>query len=193
MDARREGAGQTADADLAAVVRVASGDRQALADLYARYRVPLFHYALHLTADHGLAEEVLQDVFVAVWQGAHRFEHRSRVQAWLFGITRRRAWKARRREEPETLDIEEAETLASPDPNPEQAILARATYEELTAAIGQLQPLHREVLLLSYVHELTYQEIAEILRVPIGTVKSRISNARRAARALVASWEEGDR
>jgi RNA polymerase sigma-70 factor (ECF subfamily) len=189
----RAGASESADADLATVERVASGDRQALAELYARYRVSLFHYALQLTSNHGLAEEVLQDVFVAVWQGAHRFERRSAVQAWLFGITRRRAWKARRGEEPEALDLEDAEAVPAPDPDPEQAILERAAYEQLAAAIGHLQPLHREVLLLSYVHELTYQEIAEILHVPMGTVKSRISNARRAVRTLVASWEEGDR
>ena len=193
VDIGREGADGAVDTDLPTVERIACGDRQALAELYARYRVPLFHFALQLTADHGRAEEVLQDVFLAVWQGAQRFERRSRVQAWLFGITRRTAWKARRREEPEMLDLTDAGTLAAPDPDPEQAILERATYEQLAAAIGRLQPLYREILLLSYVHELTYQEIAEILRVPIGTVKSRLSNARRAARALVASWEEGDR
>ncbi|HEV2458117.1 MAG TPA: sigma-70 family RNA polymerase sigma factor [Ktedonobacterales bacterium] len=193
VDVGREGASEAADGDLPTVERIASGDRQALAELYARYRVPLFHYALQLTADHGRAEEVLQDVFVAVWQGAQRFERRSRVQAWLFGITRRRAWKARRREEPEALDLAEAEAVPAPDPDPEQAILERATYEQLAAAIEQVQPLHREILLLSYVHELTYQEIAEILRVPMGTVKSRLSNAKRAVRALVAGWEEGGR
>lgn len=192
MDVGHEGAEEAHDADLVTVERIASGDRQALAELYARYRVPLFHYALQFTPDRGLAEEVLQDVFVAVWRGAHTFERRSRVQAWLFGITRRRAWKALRRYAPETLDIEEAQTLAAPGPGPEQAALDNATYEELAAAIAKLAPTHREVLLLSYVHELTYQEIAEVLRVPMGTVKSRISNAKRAARALVAA-EEGDR
>lgn len=193
MDVGREAAEEASDADLMTVERIASGDRQALAELYARYRVPLFHYALQFTSDRGLAEEVLQDVFVAVWRGASRFERRSRVPAWLFGITRRRAWKALRRDAPETLDIEEAQTIAAPGPGPEQAALDNATYEELAAAIAKLAPVHREVLLLSYVHELTYQEIAEVLRVPIGTVKSRISNAKRTARALVAAGEEGDR
>jgi RNA polymerase sigma-70 factor (ECF subfamily) len=190
-DVERVGAGDTTAADLAAVARIASGDRQALAELYARYQVSLLHYALQLTADYGLAEEVLQDVFLAVWRGAHRFEQRSRVRAWLFGIMRRRAGKARRHAGVDLRALEEADAVAAPDPNPEQVVLERATYEELTAAIGHLRPLYREVLLLSYVHELTYQEIADIVNVPIGTVKSRISNARRAVRALVANREEG--
>ena len=178
------------DADAHCLDRIAEGDREAFTDLYIRHRLPLLHYLLQFTSDRGLAEEVLQDTFVVVWQQAGAFEHRSRVQAWLFGIARRRLWKVVRRATPEILDDEVLETLPAPDPDPAQAVLSAAEYQDIAAAIERLSPMHREVLLLSYVHELTYQELAEILGVPMGTVKSRLSNAKRALRVLVAPRED---
>ncbi len=71
---------QEADADAPLIERVANGGWPALASLYDRYRIPLFHYLLQLTSDHGLAEELLRDTLVAVWKGAHTFRSRSRVQ-----------------------------------------------------------------------------------------------------------------
>src|SRR5437660_5170309 len=71
--------------------RIAIGDRDALAELYACYQRTLFNYLLQLTPDHGLAEELLQDTLVAVWKSARTFEERSSVLTWLIGIARRQA------------------------------------------------------------------------------------------------------
>jgi RNA polymerase sigma factor (sigma-70 family) len=80
--------------------------------------------------------------------------------------------------------------LASTDPEPEDFTLAYVAREELVGAFQQLAPVHREVLVLTFVHELSYQETASILDVPVGTVKSRLSNARRMLRALLDAREE---
>lgn len=165
--------------------RIAGGDRQALADLYAAHRLPLFHYLLHLTPDRGIAEELLQDTLVAVWRNAAGYAGHASVKAWLFGIARRRAYKRLRRRDPDTAGLEALEELPAADPDPEAALLARVEREAVLAALDRLTEVHREVVLLAFAQELSYAEIAEVLSVPLGTVKSRLSNARRALRELL--------
>jgi RNA polymerase sigma-70 factor (ECF subfamily) len=167
------------------LARIARGDRQALADLYRHEGVALLHYLLQFTTDRGLAEELLQDTFVAVWKNAASFAGRSRARAWLFGIARRRACKRLRRREPSLAGLDGLEALPASEPEPEAALFARLDREALLAAVERLSELHREVLLLAFVHELSYAEIAEILGVPLGTVKSRLNHAKRALRALL--------
>jgi RNA polymerase sigma-70 factor (ECF subfamily) len=167
------------------VERVAAGDRNALADLYSRYQALLFRYLLQLTTDRGLAEEILQDTLVAVWQSARTFEGRSSLASWLVGVARRQAHNTLRRRSLPLADAAELEVLPASDPEPEDAALASAEQEELARAIAQLAPVHREVLTLTFTNGFSYAEIARIVGVPEGTVKSRLSNAKRALRALL--------
>ncbi|MGH2493161.1 MAG: RNA polymerase sigma factor [Ktedonobacteraceae bacterium] len=170
--------------------RIADGDREALSELYTRYQRTLFSYLLQLTPDYGLAEEILQDTLVAVWKSAHRFEGRSSLQTWLIGIARRQAHNTLRQHKLPVADESEMESLVATEPEPEAFTLANVARAELAEAFSQLAPLHREVLALIFVQELSYQETATILEVPVGTVKSRICNARRALRALLDAREE---
>lgn len=171
------------------VQRVARGDRQALAELYARYQRPLFQYLLQLTPDYGLAEEMLQDTLVAVWKSAHSFEGRSSVLTWLIGIARRQAHNTLRRHKLPFVDGSELLGLPASDPEPEEFTLASIERDELVAAFRQLAPMHREILALTFVQELSYQETAQVLGVPLGTVKSRLSNAKKSLRTLLESRE----
>lgn len=171
------------------VQRVAQGDRQALAELYARYQRPLFQYLLQLTPDYGLAEEMLQDTLVAVWKSAHSFEGRSSVLTWLIGIARRQAHNTLRRHKLPFVDGSELLGLPASDPEPEEFTLASIERDELVAAFHQLAPMHREILALTFVQELSYQETAQVLGVPLGTVKSRLSNAKKSLRTLLESRE----
>lgn len=170
--------------------RIAQGNRQALSELYARYQRTLFSYLLHLTPDYGLAEEILQDTFVAVWKSARSFEQRSAVQTWLIGVARRQAHNTLRQRKLPLADEAELQELPATDLEPEEAMLASATRDEISAAFKRLSPVHREVLTLIFIQELPYQEAATILGVPVGTVKSRLSNARRMLRALLESGED---
>jgi RNA polymerase sigma factor (sigma-70 family) len=169
---------------------IAAGDRQALAELYNRYQRPLFNYLLQLTPDYGLAEELLQDTLVAVWKSAQTFEERSSVQTWLIGIARRQAHNTLRQHKILLVDGSELEGMAATEPEPEDFTLATVAREELVEAFKQLATVHREVLVLIFVHELSYTEAATILAVPVGTIKSRLSNARRALRTLLDAREE---
>ncbi|HLI68955.1 MAG TPA: sigma-70 family RNA polymerase sigma factor [Ktedonobacteraceae bacterium] len=172
------------------VKQIACGNRQALSELYTRHQHSLFSYLLQLTPDYGLAEELLQDTLVAVWKSARNFEGRSTVLTWLIGIARRQAHNTLRQRKIPLTDISELEHLPAPELEPEERILANAVRDELTRAFHQLAPVHREVLLLIFVQELSYQEAADVLEIPVGTVKSRLSNARRALRALLDAKED---
>lgn len=180
-----------ADQGQGLIGRIAAGDRAALAELYAAYERPLLAYLRLLSGDRLLAEELLQDTLLAVWHGAGAFRGQSTVRSWLFGIARRRAHDALRRRTLRLVDEGELESLLAPDPEPEDLALAGETREELAAAIGRLEPHHREVLLLTFVQELSYQEQADALGVPLGTVRSRLSNAKRALRVLLDAREGG--
>jgi RNA polymerase sigma-70 factor (ECF subfamily) len=142
-----------------------------------------------LTSDRGLAEEILQDSFVAAWRGAARFEGRSSVKTWLFGIARRQAHNVLRRRNITFTDDATLDLTPSDEPEPETTALINADRQAVTAAIEQLSPMHREVLVLAFVHELPYGEMAELLEVPVGTIKSRLSNAKRLLRQILESAE----
>ena len=178
------------DEDRTTLVRVASGEESALEDIYARFGPALFGYLLTLTPDRQLAEEILQDTLVAVWRSARTYGGRSSVKTWLFGVARRQAQNTLRRRVPVFAGEGELDVVPAPDPGPEEALLRGSHREELAQRIGSLSPLHREVLALIFFHELTYEETAEILEVPVGTVKSRLSNAKRSLRATMQQPEE---
>jgi RNA polymerase sigma factor (sigma-70 family) len=176
--------------DVRLIRRIACGDRQALAELYACYQRTLFAYLLQFTPDYGLAEELLQDTLVAVWKSARSFEERSSVLTWLIGIARRQAHNTLRQRKLPAADISALEDLPAPDLEPEAFALASVERDELVRAFRRLAPVHREVVVLIFVQELSYQEAATVLEVPIGTVKSRLNHARRALRALLDAKED---
>jgi RNA polymerase sigma factor (sigma-70 family) len=173
--------------------RIAAGDRQALAELYARHRQMLFRYLLQLTPDRGLAEELLQDTLVAVWRSARAFAGHSSVTTWLIGIARRQAHNSLRRKGLPLADPAVLGAMPAGDLTPEDALLATVAREQLDAAFARLAPLHREVLALAFVQELPYAEIAAVLDIPVGTVKSRLNHARRALRAALGAAEGAER
>ncbi len=173
--------------------RIAGGDRQALTELYVRYQRLLFNYLLQLTPDYGLAEELFQDTLVAVWKSASSFGGRSSVQTWLIGVARRQAHNTLRQRKISLVNEAELEGLAAVGPEPEDFTLASTARDELVEAFKQLGPVHREVLVLILVQELSYEETAAALNVPVGTVKSRFSNAKRLLRALLVTREGAGR
>ncbi|HEY3236767.1 MAG TPA: sigma-70 family RNA polymerase sigma factor [Polyangiaceae bacterium] len=171
------------------IARIAHGDPEALAELGASFQRSLFYYLLRLIGDASMAEEVLQDTLLAAWNSAHRFERRSTVQTWLLGIARRQAHNTMRRRSLPMADFAEIAVLPARDPVPEAVVLAGTQREELATAMSQLSSAHREVLVLIFGQGLSYAETAQVAGVPEGTIKSRLSNAKRALRVLLAPNE----
>lgn len=179
---------QRVDDDGSVLQRMAAGECGALDELYAHHRAPLLAYLRTLIGDRGLAEEVLQDTLFAAWTGADRFEQRSSVRAWLLGIAWRRAHDTLRRDSRHVVADVDLTNVPAPDPEPVSQVIAHADHAALGAALDRLSAAHREVLILNFVHELSYRDIATVLGIPIGTVMSRLHHAKRALRTTL----EGD-
>lgn len=176
--------------ELELMQRIATGERRALEELYARHRLALFGYLLGTCPDRETAEEVLQDTLLAVWRGAASYEGRSALRTWLIGVARGQAHNTLRRRRLPLADESEIEALASGEPEPEAAALTNMTCDQLAAAINRLSPEHRQALVLVLVEGLSYQQAARELGVPLGTVRSRLSNARRALKGMLRAEEE---
>jgi RNA polymerase sigma-70 factor (ECF subfamily) len=173
-----------ADGDAALFERVAAGDQEAFEALYHRYHRRLFGYLLRVLRRPALVEEVLDDVMVAVWQGAHRFDGRSRVSTWILGIAHHKALKALERARREA-DREGGEPSDS-EPEapalhrgPERAAVRGELRRKLRSAMEALSPVQRSVVELTFFYGYSYPEIAEIVGCPVGTVKTRMFHARR--------------
>lgn len=164
---------------------VGNGERAALAALFERYQDRLHRYVVTLIGRDAMAEEIVNDVFMQLWQGAARFEGRSAASTWLFGIARNRAYSALRRRGEAPLDEEAAARL--PDPGETPALAAeRADLARLIGrCLDRLSAEHREVIALTYYHEMPVREIAELAGVPENTVKTRMFHARKQLGAML--------
>ena len=172
-------------ADLGAIV---GGDRLALARLYERHREPMFGFVLRTTGwDRGLAEEVLQDTLLAVWQHAGTFGGQSQVRTWMYSIARRKALSKLRKRRPDPIDPEAALPIVDDGPSPDDEALARLDTRVLSGLIDQLPETMQAVLVLAFIDDLPYHEISEIMEIPTGTIKSRVSRARVALTDLAAN------
>lgn len=176
--------------DLELMRRITSGERRALEELYAHHRLALFGYLLGLSPDRETAEEILQDTLVAVWRGASSYEGRSPLRTWLIGVARGQAHNTLRGRRSPLADESEIEALASGEPGPEAVALTGMTRDEQAAGILRLPTLHRQVLVLVLVEGLSFEQAARVLGVPVGTVRSRLSNARRALKVMLLADEE---
>ena len=127
-----------------------------------------------------VAEEVSADVWLGCWRSARAFRGDSQVLTWLLGIAKRQIWThARRRRIPTAPLDEEIENLADDADDPAGLVAAAVSVDELVAALRSLPEDLAEVVDLAWLHELPYAQIASTLGIPAGTVKSRVSRARR--------------
>lgn len=157
--------------DAKLVERVGRGDGDAFRELYTRYADRVFRYALTLLRNRHLAEDVVQETMIAVWNGASRFEGRSQVSTWVFGIARHQAHRVFRSEaKGERIPPEDEDT----DP---AAVVEREV--RVQRALAELPPDQREVVFLAFYVGLPYAEIARVQGVPEGTVKSRMFHAKK--------------
>lgn len=172
--------------ELALLVRVRLGDRQAFATLYGIYHPRLYGYIARLVPAAELVEEVLDDVMFVVWKDSRKFRGDSQLSTWIFGIAYRKSMKVlhkelrRRRRRDDSIDPDDIGAQA--------AVVDNAVYR----ALRQLSPEHRQVLVLTYYGGFRYRDIARIAGCPVNTVKTRMFYARRAMKALLENRVQGD-
>lgn len=151
--------------------------------LYARYEVRLFAYVRRFIADRQHAEDVFQDVFMTVLRDRSFDPERGRFAAWLFTVARNRCRMAHRKGSRESRALEAM-------PRAEEAAQPRyAEADRVRRAMDALPEPQRQLLLLKQVAELTYREIAAVLGVAEGTIKSRLHAATSAFRAQLAKGD----
>ncbi|MDQ7028952.1 MAG: RNA polymerase sigma factor [Ardenticatenia bacterium] len=163
------------------ICRVATGDRSAFADLYAALSPAVYTYLLRLVGNTGTAEDLLQEVFLAVWQEAARFRGASSVKTWVFRIAHNKAVSWLRQQRP-TVPL--SPTLSS-EHDVEEWGMSAWNIARLGEALEHLPPHQRAVIELVFGQELSYAEVATVLGCPVGTVKSRVSYALRLLRHLL--------
>ena len=161
------------------VSRCQSGDERAFEEIVSTYGPRLRYYLLKQLGNTEAADDVLQEVWFDVYRGIVRLRQPDAFRAWIYRIARDRAFRALRRARVPCQLADAADlTAAEVDDNSFSAEDARRVH----AALDRLSPLHREVLLLRFIEDLPYDDIAQITGCPSGTVKSRIHHAKRLLR-----------
>ncbi|MDX2162710.1 MAG: sigma-70 family RNA polymerase sigma factor [bacterium] len=176
------------DPDLPLIQAIARGDGRALTELYTRHGANVLNYLTSYLDDRQLAEEVLQDVMMAVWKHAGSFRGESKVRTWLLTIARNRAINAGRRYTPRLVELDE--NFHAGDDTPHESAETRTQQQLLRDAINELPKFHQEILILVFYHGLSGQETAEVLGVSVGTVKSRLHRAKDLLRRVLQSSGE---
>ena len=175
---------KTPDQEL--IESVAAGDKSALEQLFTRHSTRMYRFVLRITGNATLSEDIISEVFLEVWRRPDRFQARSQVSTWLFAIARNKALQAlrSRRQRP----IEEDGTADAVDSagDPEALLHEKSRSAVLKRCLSLLSPIQREIVDLVYYHEKSVAEVAQIVGIPAGTVKTRMFRARNRIAELLA-------
>src|SRR5579863_6014586 len=159
-----------------------AGSEEAMAALYRRHGGLVYRFTLRMSRNAAVAEEITQEVFLALLTQIGQFDAaRGALSTWLCGIARRRLWKVLERSEAAALfdfDEEGAAELPSPSDGPAELLLRREAVAAVRAGMDELPTALREVVILCALEEMSYEQAARVLAVPVGTVRSRLHRAK---------------
>jgi RNA polymerase sigma-70 factor (ECF subfamily) len=186
------------DSDL--VQRFNQGDQSAFLEIMSRHQAKIFAAAMSLLHNHADAEEITQDTFVRAHKGLARFRGDSSLATWLHRIAvnlaRNRYWYFFRRCKQATMSLDAtmgddgestfSDLLSAPDPDPSQENSRNEFIDAVETSMEKLEPSHRRILAMRSVLDQSYEEIAAVLGINVGTVKSRIARARERLRKRLA-------
>jgi RNA polymerase sigma-70 factor (ECF subfamily) len=170
--------------EAALIQRITEQDQRAFETLYRIYHPRLVRFMSLVTARSTIVEEAVNDTMLVVWNRAQTFNGQCKVSTWIFAIAYRTVCKALRWQDTpaDPVDMDEH---ASDDVGPEGMSNAREMQAALARALDSLSHEHRNVVVLTYFHDLPYAEIAQIMDCPVDTVKTRMFHARRKLRVLL--------
>lgn len=158
-----------------------TGDMEAFEALFLQNKELVLKTAMLITNNAEEAEDVLQEVFMNIWRKRHTFDSiKGKFTTWLYRITINQSINRYRRKKPIIVSIGEInrdQSSAFPRDLPEEALEINWEYKKLMKAVDLLDNKHRLVLVLRYINDLSIKEVAEVLGIPVGTVKSRTYNA----------------
>ena len=166
------------------------GDSAAFEQLLLLYQQKIYHLALRTCGDPHDAEEATQEAFLSAWKNLPSFRGESSFSTWLYRLTVNACNDLFRKNKASAANValeDEEAALQVPDtaPGPEESLQRKETQQAVQDALQQLSPEHRQVLLLRELQQLSYDEIAAVLDMDLGTVKSRIHRARNQLREIL--------
>lgn len=168
------------DDDALLIRAMAGGDAKALERLFTRHQTRVFRYLVRMLRDEAMAEDVMNDVFMAAWQGAAKYEGRSAASTWLISIAHNKAISMlRKRRESTGIDDDAVSRVADEDDTPDVTVAKQDKAALMRAAIAALSDDHRTIIDLVYYQEQSVAEAAEVLGIPEATVKTRMFYARK--------------
>jgi len=157
------------------VLRAQSGDTRAFDELLKIVQQPLFRYIDRLVGEHGLAEDVLQEVFIIIYRKIRWLENPKLFRAWAYRIASREAFKRLKQEKRWTEQVRDEKILETISVKPAEEIYAPELIDKIPKLISNVSPASRAVLILHYLDEMPLSEVAEILDISLGTAKSRLA------------------
>jgi RNA polymerase sigma-70 factor (ECF subfamily) len=173
------------------VARLQANEDAAYDELVRVYSASIFHVAYRMLGDTAEASDIVQEIFLKVFRNISGFKGEAALKTWIFKIAfseilnRLRWWKRRHRfatvsldDEPRGNGVGIANSLASAGPTPEQVLESKEQETAIQQALGRLSSDHRSIIVLRDIEGFSYNEIADVLEVSVGTVKSRLARAR---------------
>ena len=176
---------ETTEASL--VERTGKGDRDAFEQLYNIYRKRLFGYLFRVVGDATGAEDLAHEVLLEIWKNAGRFEGRSKVSTWIFGIAHNKALAALRKRRP-MVDLDDSPEIVDERESVERAMELGEMKVLFRQYLTSLSTDHREVVELAFLQGLSYADCAEILECPVGTVKTRVFYAKQQLKNMASGY-----
>ncbi len=176
--------GEAAERDYALVIRAREGDQKAYAGLMALYEDQVYHFLLNRVNDSLIAEDLTIETFGKAFRNLHRFSPDYAFSTWLFRIALNHCIDFQRRQknnpyERDGVGKQQMQTeVADETPDPEESFIREQRLNLMRETIEKLKPHYRMLIELRYFDELSYEEIAEKLELPIGTVKAQLFRAR---------------
>jgi RNA polymerase sigma-70 factor (ECF subfamily) len=190
--------------DQEVVLQARAGREAAYRELIRRYERPIFALLFRMVRDRELAEDLAQETFIKALNAIESYRPEFKFSSWIFKIANNAAIDHLRRRELDTLSLDGSPHAATPEAmqatalqigarqeSPLDAVEAKELGGAIEAAIGRLRPEYRSCILLRHVEGRAYEEIAEILDLPLGTVKTYIHRARNELRQTLAHLREG--
>ncbi|MBD3221844.1 sigma-70 family RNA polymerase sigma factor [bacterium] len=183
-------------ADLRTIRRCKRGEEDAFQEVLDRYRTPIYNLCWRMTRNDEDARDLAQEVFIKVFRLLDRYDEQYAFSSWLFRIATNHCIDHLRRQRLRFLSVErdgageeeEAEMqIPSEGPEPDVVLERRQALEKLEEVIAELPPHYRVITLLRHDQQLSYEEIAESLQLPLGTVKARIHRARNMIQQMLES------
>lgn len=170
------------------ILRCQAGDQAAFAELVQRYHRRIRYYVRKMVGNQQDAEDILQEIWFAVFRGLPRLVDPASFPGWLYRIARNLSYGELRRRQPQHRLVEETPTV---EPLTSADEFSADEVERIHRGLDELSPQLREVLILRFLEEMRYEEIAKVIGAPVGTVRSRIYYGKRALREALERLNPG--